>query len=143
LAGTVLAVVACSDGLNPFVPGEVYVLRSIGGDPLPAVAGQFGSITLLVLADTLRLLPNGAGVRAQVEVQDFATDEVLLRDLVPRRSSFTYLRTGDRIEFTLACPPEASCVAGPNMVGLLEGNILEVELDPPRRGPQVYELVKN
>lgn len=143
VSGAALVVLGCSDGLNPFVPGDVYVLRSIAGDPLPAVGGQFGRITVRVVADTLRLLPNGTGVRSNAEFEEFPGDEVLVRRLAPQRSSFTYVRAGDRIEITLECPPEASCVPGPSMVGVLADGILEVERDPPRLGPQVYELVRS
>jgi hypothetical protein len=56
------AVTACADA-GPFGPQDVagtYVLRTVRGEPLPAVLWE-GDITLRVWADTLRLNADGTG----------------------------------------------------------------------------------
>jgi hypothetical protein len=57
------AVTACSDA-DPFGPQDIagaYVLRTVRGEPLPAVFWESDATRLRVFADTLRLNADGTG----------------------------------------------------------------------------------
>lgn len=96
-----------------------YVLSTVDGEVLPAVIAENELAVVRVIADTIRLYGNGTGVRARVTE---TTSDVTLDVVEPRpRSpeSFVYRITGDRFEADFPCPPEASCVAPPHLVGTL------------------------
>jgi hypothetical protein len=141
VSGALLTVViGCSDGgLNPFDIGDLYVLRTVGGEPLPAIVNQVGGVTLRVAGDTLRLRPNGTGIRSLVQLLEPATSDA--PETVRSSSSFTYVIAGDDLRIDFACPPEASCIRGPHIVGRLDGDLLVAEHQRFPHLTQIYERV--
>ena len=142
VGAAVAAAAACSDGLNPFDPADVYVLRTVGGEPLPALGSQHGDVTVHIVADTLRLRLNGSGSHSGVQ-RIVSPGSGPDGNLIPQSGDFTYEQVGDRVEITFACPPNALCIRGPHIVGRLVGDILEVELSLGLRVPQIFERVSD
>jgi hypothetical protein len=116
-----LAPAGCRHGepLNPD-PGApqwstAYVLRSAGGAAVPAVWISNESVTITVVADTIRLREGGQGHRVLVEEYREGTPAA------PRQrreaGRFDYARRADRIEISLPCADIASCVAPPHSSG--------------------------
>lgn len=119
---SVLAVLAAfsagaCDG-SPTSPGEVpgtYVLHSVNGDPLPAVATPIPGATVYLEADSLRLSPDGTGSEVVVHRTVYGTpgqpDEIERTELRLQHE----LRDG-RVEITYLCPPDALalCMPGPH-----------------------------
>ena len=59
-----LALIACDDPIRPQDVAGTYVLRTVRGQPLPAVLWETDHTQLRVLADTLRLNADGTGSEA-------------------------------------------------------------------------------
>jgi hypothetical protein len=132
------------DLLTPEVAGAgtAYVLRSAGGTPIPAVWISNQSVTVTVVADTIRLRSDGRGDRVLLEEY---------RDVAPggrggparRREAggFDYVRRGDRIEITLPCPDLGLCVASPHFIGQVTLHGLTFDRALNYRTPLRYDRV--
>lgn len=122
----------------PAVPA-LYVLRSAGGAAIPAVWISNESVTVTVVADTIRLRADGRGDRVLVEEYREATPFA-----PPTRreaGTFDYTRRGDRIEISLRCPDLALCVAPPHFVGRVTADGLVFDRALNYRTPLRYERV--
>jgi hypothetical protein len=116
-----VAVMACASAGDLLIPdhalaaGGAYVLRSAGGEPVPAVWISNESVTVTVLADTIRIGTDGRGDRVLVEEyrESGSGGPVRLR----QSGGFTVVRRDARIEITLPCPDLGLCVAPPHLVG--------------------------
>ncbi|MGH7631933.1 MAG: hypothetical protein ACREOF_21570 [Gemmatimonadales bacterium] len=119
--------------------GAGYVLRSAGDALVPAVWISNESVTVTVVADTIRLREGGRGDRVLVEKYQEETP------MAPRTrreaGGFDYVRRGDRIEITLPCADMASCVAPPHFVGRITPDGLVFERALNYRTPLRYERV--
>ncbi|HEX7241140.1 MAG TPA: hypothetical protein VF263_12780 [Longimicrobiaceae bacterium] len=113
LAALCVAAAACD---SPLRPGEVegsYVLTSVGGAPLPAVLLDDENFRVHVLASTLRLERGGEGTEWIVQrtlLRASGGPETTRSDV--RRLG--YRLNDGRVEITYACPPDATCLAGPH-----------------------------
>ena len=131
-----LGTAACGDPAGPADVADTYVLRSIAGNALPAVAYTTPGLTSRVLADTLRLRADGTGSATRTAVLDPPAADAGVPYTVT--SDLTYAVVGGRVQVTYACPPNASCVAGPHLVARREGGGLVAERALAERVPQVY-----
>lgn len=140
-----LASAACghAEQLNPDVgPADlaaVYVLRSAGDAPVPAVWISNPSVTITVLADTIRLREGGQGERALVE--RYREDTPFAPGVRREGTDFEYERREDRIAISLPCPDLASCVAPPHFVGRISNDGLVFDRALNYRTPLRYERV--
>jgi hypothetical protein len=115
-------------------------MRTVGGDPLPVVANEAGTLT--AIADTIRLGPNGSGIQRGVER---VSDATLPGATATRRyeRSFTYRTTGQGIEISLECPPDTLmlCVAPPHFIGVLTQSGLDFTHALYYRTPVHYDRI--
>jgi hypothetical protein len=125
------------------------VLQSVDGDPLPAVTYEDGTVSFHLLADTLRLGADGAGSQVYVSRRDWA-DPARADEVSITTSTLGYRVRDRRIGVTFNCPtlfdagPQGwggeaarsliggdsvlgtSCLPGPHLIGLLDGDVLVV-----------------
>jgi len=119
-AGLLVANGGCAAGGEPLTPDAgmsvVYVLRSVGDAAVPTVWLSNESVSIVVLADTIRLGAGGRGERVLVERYE---ERAPPQAPATRREAgpFDYVRRGDQIEITLPCPDMALCAAPPHFVG--------------------------
>lgn len=124
-------VAACSSPTGTeTVLGDVYTLQSIAGVALPAPYAPNPSVPDVMVSSTLALNDDGTGTWQSVIDGD--------GDPYDQTSEFTWTRTGNRVSITLRCPPTASCIAGPHLVGDLAGDALTVQSSPVIRTPLVF-----
>jgi hypothetical protein len=95
--------------------GERFILLSLDGYALPAVEFDNGDQRFVVEADTLVFSPNGRGRRGRrVRVEDAGG---ITSTTLTGSTDFTYELEGVDVTVTFDCPINASCVAGPHLVG--------------------------
>jgi hypothetical protein len=141
LACIAVLVIGCESATHADPPAGTYVLRTIAGDPLPALAWQTEYTAVQIVADTLFIGPHGrAEERRMVEVHSF----------VPHHSQKTHMTQSElgirfakgRLELSYVCPPNANCVAGPHLIGRLTSAGLTIETANGMRVPLVYERIR-
>jgi hypothetical protein len=143
-AGLLVANGGCAAGGEPLTPdagmsGVVYVLRSVGDAAVPTLWISNESVSIVVLADTIRLGAGGRGERALVERYE---EQAPLAPATRREAGpFDYVRRGDQIEITLPCPDLAICMAPPHFVGRVATQGLVVDRALNYRTPIRYERV--
>ena len=125
LAGTL----SCSDALAPPLEGDLYSLQSIAGVSLPARFAQLGPEGENIVADTLALRPDGTGTRR-------TRYEYPRLEPQSTQSSFTYTRSGDRIEIRFPCPD--LCTDGPDLSGTITSAGISIDQSDYLRTPLVY-----
>lgn len=129
---------ACGSPFGPVELGDAYQLTSVSGEALPAIVLENEHATIVVLSDTLRFFADDRGVQVRhQEVTEASTPETPA--IQRHERAFGYRITGDRIEIAFVCPPNASCVAPPHLVGRIEGDVMR--LDSWEGNQQVYERV--
>lgn len=99
-----------------------WILVSVAGDALPALTLASDS-TSRVAADTVTFRSDGSGERVS-----FYRAGALNAQRQDRRgrSTFRWTQTGDVVEVFLTCPPDAACIAGPHLVGYVDGDTVDV-----------------
>ena len=126
-------------------PTGIYVTRSIGGQPLPAVGIDHEGYRLVVETDSLYLHEDGTGMwtftgQAQEPPGSPAT----------RRGETTGLRytiAGDVFEAEVPCPdgndfaPTAACLAPPHLAGRIRNDSLILDTRVAFRAPTVLVRV--
>jgi len=120
-----------------------WVLRTVAGDPLPALILSGGS-PWLVLSDTLEfgvLDPRFASPLARTTRHVGAPGN-------PTASGtglYSYVRNGDELRMLYACPPDAIC-APDEREGEIRGSTMTLthvpQLNLPFRSPLVYQRVR-
>ena len=130
IVGAVALVMGCSDSLSPLEVAGTYVLRTIDGNPLPAtlaISGTHTDYSIMVVADTLVLTPDRSGMLITIQdiVHDESGGEV---ERVRADSHLSFRTTGDQLEITFLCPPNAlmNCAPGPHMTARLASGRLSV-----------------
>jgi hypothetical protein len=136
----------CTGPNDPLTPdagvggaGTTYVLRSAAGRPIPAVWIRNPSVSVTVLADTIRLRGQGRGSRVLVEeyLEEVPGTPVKRNEAI----EFEYVRQGDRIEISFPCPGLALCVAPPHFVGRVTNHGLVFDHALSYAVPLGYERV--
>ena len=128
---------ACSDPLRPADFAGTYVLRSIAGDPVPAVLFESPGEVLYVTAERLEIEgASGATIVRELESQ---------RPTSPGRryslsNRYSVRVEGDHLVLLFVCPPNALCTADlPSYRAYREANGgLRIE-GFTSRGPMLYE----
>jgi hypothetical protein len=127
---SVLLTIGCKSSLSP--KGELFVLQSIEGVPLPAAYAENRNLNLRIIADSLWLTSLTAGERrTRFEVDAAGKTQMNVE-------KFDYVRSGDHIEISLRCPPNALCIRPPHMVGMLTQESFVVDQSVVSRAPLVY-----
>jgi hypothetical protein len=122
-----LLLAACHAPLAPLT-GDVYVLRSIAGVPVPAPYPQNPANVDNIITDTIAFLSANIGERRTVYGSRSGVE----------RTKFTYTRNDSRVEIWFPCPANADCVAGPHIVGNLSSSDFVGDITRTSRGPLVY-----
>jgi hypothetical protein len=120
----------------------IYVLRSIAGQPLPAVIASHESYHAVMLADTIFLHADGWGGDAALKrvTEDPAAGERLVRD----DGAFQYELSGTRLTGEYPCNDVivlAACAAPPHLTGTLRPDGLDLDSRIASRAPLRYEKV--
>ncbi len=106
-----LGLSGCSEDLH----GERFVLESLGGHLLPAVEFDTGEERFVVEAETLVFTSSHRGHRSRrVRVDDSGG---VISTSLNGTQAFTYELDGVDVSVTFDCPPNASCVEGPHLLG--------------------------
>lgn len=123
-------------------PQTQFVLRTVGGNPLPAVGFSMPGFTTTILADTLTLRNDGSGEqRARQVYRDSRADTLF----VPLR----YTLNGPRIDVQILCPVRYPCLqilySMPHLLG--EVTVYGIRFDRATgdrvtRVPLVYERLR-
>lgn len=130
LVGVLLSV-GCTSSVTPS-RGELFILQSIAGIPLPAPYAENPNLDQRIIADSLWLTSLTAGERhTRVEVDAAGKTRLDVEE-------FDYVRTGDHIEISFRCPPNALCIKPPHMVGMLTVESFVVDQSVVSRRPLVY-----
>jgi hypothetical protein len=119
-----------------------YVLTSLQGEPLPTTAGEFGSVRVVAIADTIVLRDDGTGVR--MSVGDYyemigGVPTAAPPNRVRSSTELTWSSALGRFQATFYCPPNADCIAGPHMLGTFRDDGLVLDTDLGREGPASYD----
>jgi hypothetical protein len=139
-----LAVFACdSDSTEPGT-SDLFVLRTVSGNPLP-VALMVGDYTNIdILADTIRFGLNGTGVEVFVTKTTYADDPVGEVNRLER--PFQYRMVNGTIEIEFPCPGlaanTASCIAPPHYRGRLEGGTINFDFALGYPTPMLFEKAR-
>jgi hypothetical protein len=124
-----------NDGLTGY-----YVLRTLAGDPLPAVGNQ--AANLVVIGDTIQLRADGTGLETGVEL---VLDGTLPGGEIKRgyERQFSYRLSGTRLEVEFPCPRDALmlCAAPPHYAGSLTADGLELDHALYYRTPLQFDRV--
>ncbi len=128
---------------SPSLAARMYVLRNVAGQPLPAVLLDNEHATIVVLADTVWLEPDGSGLEVSTER---STDKGSSAGSVVRRDErpFSYTTARDRISVSFECNDVIirMCAAPPHWQGLLADGSLVVDQTLYGRAPLHYERVR-
>jgi hypothetical protein len=122
-----MAATACENTLAPEAVAGTYVLTAVGNNRLPTELYRTDYVIVRVLADTLRLNSDGTATSStnrSVEsrlsgVPDSGSEHVV--------TPAHYLTRSGRVEITFDCPPNASCIAGPHLIGVPSIGGLDVD----------------
>jgi hypothetical protein len=119
--------------------GDAYVLRTVAGEQVPAVAVSNGLVVVVKLADTIWLRADGTG--REVKVERSRSDVSLPPGEITRRyeHSFHYRVSDGGFEVEFPCPPNASCVAPPHYRGELTAGRLRLDHALYYRTPLEFE----
>lgn len=129
---------------SPSLTARRYVLRDVAGQPLPAVLLDNEHATIVVLADTVWLEPDGSGIEISTERsadKGSAVAPVVRKDNRP----FSYTTAGDRISVSFECNDVIirSCSAPPHWRGVLSEESLVLDQAFYQRAPLRYERVRD
>jgi hypothetical protein len=147
-----LAVLACSSrptnptaepGPGTAAGGAVYVLRTVAGEALPAPLAHVPGMTLIAVADTIRLDNQGAGQQVVVHRAEGETAPPG-SDFYRAEEPFTYELQGSRISISLECNDIIirSCIAPPHYVGTVTPASLVLESALNYLTPLRYERIR-
>ena len=127
VASVLMGVLGCVEPLSPDNVKGLYVLQSVGANPLPALMPTTGNWQYRVVADTVVLRKDGSGVHVRWS-QSFQSGTA---EPAPTRweIGLGYRIAGSDIEITMICPPNALCTAGPHMIARRDGDGLRVEAE--------------
>ena len=127
----------------PSAMARTYVLRTVAGNPVPAVLVDNEHVTIVALADTVWLEADGTGVELSTER---TTDKASGAPPVVRTDArpFTYGVAGGRIDVSFECNDVIirSCSPPPHYRGVLTDARLALDHALYYRTPLEYERVR-
>jgi hypothetical protein len=139
IAGLLLSspLTACDDPLSPRDVAGTYVLRSVRGDPVPAIFHESAQSQLHVLADTLRLALDGTGT------ETWLLESTGLYASGPQRieRSLRFELRDGWIEAVYPCAPNELCAGVITLRGQVAGAELRADVHPYGVGPLVFQRV--
>jgi hypothetical protein len=141
LACIAILAVGCGSPTDSNPLAGTFVLRTIAGEALPALAWETEYTAIHIIADTLLIPPRG-------RAEERRTAEV--HSSVPHHSQKVHTTSSEigirlaagRLELSYVCPPNANCVAGPHLIGRLTDVGLTFETASGMRVPLVYERIR-
>jgi hypothetical protein len=122
----------CADSLGP-LDGDLYVLESIAGDPVPAPYVEDLGSDHRIVADSMSFAANGSGIRRTVYDEDAADG-----GSYTQQEEFTYTRAGNRIEIWFECADTAMCIAGPHLAGDIGDAAITFDVSVRTRKPLAF-----
>ena len=130
------------DGPDGGGPAGIYVLRTVGNDPLPTVVFTNEGTTTSIIADTVFLHADGTGAIATVEnVKELRpANEYSFRG----ESPLLYEIAGDRLTAEIPCRDVitfAACLRPPHFTGAVSSSALELDYALSFRVPMHYVRV--
>jgi hypothetical protein len=139
-AAPLLLASSCRDITAPLDYDSNYTLTSIAGEPLPAEEFHSDFVRVVTVSETLRFRPDGTGNRISVEQveEPVGTAPEEMRFDTP----FHYVVENGRVQIAFDCPPNASCVAPPHMLGRLTSDGIRFDFVLGARVPQQYLKVE-
>jgi hypothetical protein len=136
---TFATALSCSGPTEPRHIAAAFALVRIAGEALPTYAYVTPGFPSTVIADTLRMNLDGTGASVSVERREPPAPDA--PQLHRNESTFQYRIEGARVEISFDCPPLASCVAPPHMVGRLTGDGIRFDYVLSARVPQDYVIL--
>jgi hypothetical protein len=124
---------ACSTSILDPLKGDVFVLQSIAGARLPAAYSVFPSFGPHMIADTIAFVSPDKGERRSTY-----DDSNFIDARRSRREVFSYVRSGERIEISFPCPPDAACIKPPHLIGRVSASSFVVDSSALTLQPLVY-----
>jgi hypothetical protein len=131
LVGTALS---CRSIGAPELKGDIYVLRSVAGQTLPAPDSENPNSTVRLVAESLAFAAADVGER-RASYDDTRGGRWTIR------TPFTFVRLGNRVEIALQCDDNASCIAPPHYLGSITADELLVDQSNVSPVPRRFELV--
>jgi hypothetical protein len=144
IAAAILALACDRDPVGPLAgDGELYVLRSVAGDDVPALILVGDYTSWEVVADSILLRDDGTG--RQVVVRRAVYPDAPAAESVREVIDFEYQMDGTRITVSLPCAdsPAAtnSCLAPPHYSGTRADGAITFDLVLGYLTPFVFERV--
>ena len=139
----IVLLAGCGEPLGPEDVAGTYVLRSIAGEPLPAVSLASGDGTFRIVADTLRLRADGTGRRlttAEIELAVAPAGEDG-QEVVRGERALRFRVVGARVEIEYVCGINEMCVAPPHLSGRRGRGELRIDYALGGRVPLVYARI--
>jgi hypothetical protein len=129
------------DSLAPGTLGQEYVLTSVANDALPTTLYTNEQRSIWIISQSIRFGPKGSGsITETTEIVPHAADQPREG---PTQTTFGihWVEKDGRVEIQFDCPATADCLAGPHLIGRVEGNTLRATwgLGLSNRAPLLYE----
>jgi hypothetical protein len=139
LLATVL-LAGCGEPLGPEDVAGTYVLRSVAGELLPAVAVASDDATFRIVADTLRLRADGTGRRLTTTEIEPAVAPAGGNgpEVVRGERALRFRVVSARVEIEYVCGINEMCVAPPHLSGRRGRGELRIDYALGGRVPLVY-----
>ena len=134
-----LSAQACSDALSPDDFAGTYQLERYEGLSLPAIQARSGATTFLIVSQQIVLRDNGKGMI--LTTSRTVNDGAPPGPDVPYSSEVGFVVRHGRVEVTIVCPPNASCIAGPHYVGGRVAGGLALARPASSRPASIYKRV--
>jgi hypothetical protein len=133
----------CTDVLSPAEYIGEYALTRVAGNALPAFVFDNGSVSAVVVADTIRVRSDGTGSRTSVRVYTNVNRHVAITapTRVEGTTEFVYRVVQNRLEITTVCAANANCAPPPHVVAIRTSGGLRVTFEGIARVPQEYSVI--
>jgi hypothetical protein len=131
---------ACQESLGPTDAPGTYVLRRVERDPLPTVLYDNEIYAVRVIADTIRLRPDGTGIISGVYEAVPLHEGLPAEGPVYSTTSIRYRAVRDQLEIEYVCPDLANCLPPPHLIARRLPSGLTVRWGPSLfgRSPLLY-----
>ena len=133
---TVAALGCSNDPTGPDDFAGTYDLVRYEGSPIPVIQTQSSAGTVTIVAERILLGDDGKGIKSTTVIEVNA--QTPQGAPLAYASGFTYALVGSSIAITFICPPNASCIAGPHLVGERAGSDLILARPASSKPASVY-----